>query len=313
MNLDTNEQKNGIISALSAYILWGVLPLYWKLMESIPPGEVLAHRIIWSLGLLAIILFSTRKLSSFYQEFHRLLVQPKSLMILLLTSIVISINWFIYIWAVNNDHIIETSLGYYINPLVNVLLGILFLKEKLSFWQMVSVFLAFIGVLILTVQFGSIPWPSLILAITFGIYGLLKKVTNLGSISGLTAETLLIMPIAAIYITYIQLNGHSSFGFESISASVLLIGGGVATAIPLLLFATGAKKIPLWMIGFLQYIAPTITLFIGVFLYHEPFTKVHLITFMFIWSALIIFTLSKTKFMVGLEPKFLHKNKSFGS
>lgn len=193
-------------------------------------------------------------------------------------SIFISINWFIYIWAVNNNRVIETSLGYYINPLFSVLLGIIILKKKLSFWQAISVALAMIGVLYMTMNFGSVPWVALLLAVSFGFYGLCKKVADISPITSITIETFLMTPIALLYILYLDF--HSTGSFNGISTtSGFLLGSGMITAIPLLLFAYSANKLSLITLGFVQYLSPTIALLLGVFLYHESFTGVHVISF----------------------------------
>lgn len=309
----SKEQALGMLFAVGAYILWGILPIYWKLLEQVPAEEVLAHRIIWSFLFLLIILLLIGKFNDFLIELKTVSTQPKKLIGVVFTTIFISLNWFVYIWAVNNEQIIQTSIGYYINPLVSVLLGILVLKEKLSFWQVVALVLAAAGVLNITFHFGSIPWVSLILALSFGFYGLLKKMANLGAITGLTIETLFITPIAMLYLLYIgvSIEHVHSFHLENIEIIVLLICSGIFTALPLLLFASGTRRISLTLIGFFQYIAPTMTLIIGVWLYNEPFTEVHLHSFMFIWTGLLIFSLAKTKLFIRLQPKLKAKNKSF--
>lgn len=298
-----SEQSLGIASAAGAYVLWGILPVYWKLVHDVPSEQVLAHRIVWSFVFMVFVLLATRKLGGFWGELCEIFSQPKKLIGITMASALISLNWFTYIWAVNNEHMIEASLGYYINPLVSVLLGIVVLKEKLSFWQIISFLLATLGVLNITLHFGAFPWIAITLAVSFGLYGLLKKTVNLGAMSGLTIETLMISPFALLFISYTQQNGHGAFSLSSPLTTGLLIGSGVITAIPLILFASGAKRIPLSMMGFLQYIAPTLTLIFGVFLYQEHFTKLHLTSFVFIWTALIVFSLAKTRFFVKMEPK----------
>ncbi|WLD93904.1 EamA family transporter RarD [Alkalihalobacillus sp. AL-G] len=304
------EQVIGVAATAGAYILWGFLPLYWKLVDHVPSGEVLAHRIIWSFAFMLFILFLMRRLKKFVRELKELASNRKKLFGIIFASLFISLNWFSYIWAVNNDHVVEASLGYYINPLISVLLGIIVLKERLSFWQLVSFLLALAGVLNLTLHFGSFPWVAFSLALSFGFYGLLKKLVALGALTGLTIETMLITPVALIYIGMIGGNGTSAFQFGDMSTALLLFGAGVVTAIPLLLFATGANRISLSMIGFLQYIAPTIMLFLGIFLYDEPFSQVHLISFIFIWTALAIFSFANTKLLARFEPR-LSKAKSY--
>lgn len=299
----SKELAIGTWFGIAAYMIWGFLPLYWKLVDHVPATEVLAHRIFWSLIFMLIILMIANKWKVFKSEFSLIVKQKRVLGGILLASILISINWFTYIFAVTQEQIVEASLGYYINPLISVLLGMIVLKERLSVWQLISFILAAIGVIILTVSVGSLPWLALILATSFGLYGLVKKVANLGALTGLTIETLLVAPIALIYVFYLQMVGLSSFTLSDISTSGLLIMAGVATALPLLLFAASARRVPLSLIGFLQYIAPTISLLIGIFIYHEPFSKVHFISFAFIWIALAIFTLSRTKWMREIEER----------
>ncbi|SFG66054.1 chloramphenicol-sensitive protein RarD [Desulfotomaculum arcticum] len=312
MNTDrTNPQAVGVASAAGAYTLWGILPVYWKLIQQVPSQQILAHRFIWSfVFLLAIILF-TRKTRIFLSEVHDIVHKPKELICVMLASILISVNWFTYIWAVNHNHVLETSLGYYINPLVSVMLGIIILKEKLSFWEAVSFLLAIIGVLNMTFHYGAFPWVALTLAFSFGFYGLFKKMIDIGAITGITLETLFITPIALTFVFYVQINGTGAFSFNTPIVAALLMGAGVVTAVPLILFANGAKRLPLSIVGFLQYIAPTITLFLGIFLYHEPFTSSRLTSFIFIWTALAIFSLSKTKWFSHVEPAFWKKKDSF--
>lgn len=303
----SNETMIGIASAAGAYVLWGILPIYWKLVQSVPSHEVLAHRVVWSFVFMIFVLVAAGKLRAFFGEFREIIAKPKKLFGVIMASSLISVNWFTYIWAVNSNRVIETSLGYYINPLVSVLLGIIVLKEKLSFWQMVSFFLALIGVLNMALQFGAVPWVALLLAVSFGLYGLFKKMVNLGAITGITTETLIIFPFALLYLTYIHNNGSGAFGFNTPEISGLLIGAGIVTAVPLILFTKGANRLPLTIIGFLQYIAPTIALMLGIFLFREPFTNVHLISFTFIWAALTIFSLAKTRSFVQLESKLFKK------
>lgn len=306
MKLDrSNRQAAGIAFATGAYVLWGFLPVYWKLVHWVPSLEVLAHRVIWSLVFLAFLLFISRKIKAFISEMSVIARNPKKLISLILASFFISVNWLTYIWAVTNNHIVETSLGYYINPLVSVLLGIIVLKEKPSFWQSGSFILAGIGVLNMTLNYGTFPWIALVLAFSFGLYGLLKKMLNLGAVAGITSETLLISPFLLIYLINIHKSGSGVFGFDSPAVSVYLIGSGIVTAVPLLLFSAGAVRLPLSAIGLLQYIAPTIALVLGVLLYHEPFTSVHLVSFILIWAALTLYSLSNTKYFIMFESVFL--------
>ncbi|MGB8000777.1 MAG: EamA family transporter RarD [Anaerobacillus sp.] len=307
------EQTIGIASGAGAYFLWGILPLYWKLLAGVPSEEVLAHRIIWSFVFMIVILLVLGKLSSFQKELLAIFKQPKKLTAIAFASLFITINWYAFIWAVNHDHVIQTSLGYYINPLISVLLGILFLKERLSFWQLISFALAAIGVLNLVFRFGEIPWVSLILAMSFGLYGLLKKTARLNALTGLTIETLLITPFALIYLMSVRSTLSDALYMNNVSTLSLLLGAGIVTAIPLLLFASGANRISLSMIGFLQYIAPTLMLIQGVFLYGESFTSAHMVSFALIWAALVIFTLARTKLFRRIEPRFFQNKHSLES
>lgn len=297
MHDESKELLKGTWYGASAYMLWGILPIYWKLVNHVPSDEILAHRIIWSLLFMIIILISLNKWKGFITDCKVIFRNKKTILGVSLASLFISINWFTYIWAVNNNQIVETSLGYYINPLISVLLGIIVLKEKLSSLQAFSVILAAIGVLYLTINYGSFPWIAITLALSFGFYGLAKKLVNIGALTGLTIETLMITPVALLYLTFIHSDGGGSFELVNSSTTLLLMGAGAVTAIPLLLFASGARRIPLSLIGFLQYIAPTLQLLLGVFLYHEPFTDVHVVSFTFIWIALITFTVSRTKWV----------------
>ncbi len=296
-----NDQMIGIISAISAYFLWGVLPVYWKLIHDVPATEVLAHRIIWSLVFMLIVLVVTKGMGSFIAECRQILASRKQIVGVIMTAILISVNWCTYIWAVSENRIVEASLGYYINPLVSVVLGMIVLKEKLSSWQMLSFGLATIGVAIMALNFGGIPWVSLVLAISFGVYGLFKKMVKIGAITGITVETAISSPIALLYVSYLQVQGIGAFQFNSVS--LLLMGAGIVTAIPLVLFAKGASRLPLSMLGFIQYMSPTISLLIGVFIYHEPFTSVHCLAFAFIWLALIVFSLSKTSLFLTVKTQ----------
>lgn len=301
MNQTTGDKELGlgIVCAGLSYILWGFLPLFWKLVDEVSAGEILAHRIVWSLVFMLVILLFLRKLPSFTLELKALLVTRKRFIGIALASIFISINWGLYIWAVNADRIIEASLGYYINPLVSVLLAVIVLKEKLSSLQTFSIILAGVGVLVLTINFGTFPWVAIVLAVSFAFYGLIKKMVQLGALIGLAIETLLITPFALLFLTYVHGSNGGAFGGTS-SLTILLMFAGVVTAVPLLLFASGAKRIPLSMVGLLQYIAPTIKLILGVFLFNEPFTAVHLVAFSCIWLALVIYTWTLTK---GLRVK----------
>ncbi|SEM38408.1 chloramphenicol-sensitive protein RarD [Mesobacillus persicus] len=302
------EQQNGILYAAGAYILWGFLPIYWKLLDHVGAEEILANRVIWSFLFMLVLLGLTKKWSLFVGTLKGFAKNKKQLLALVIASVLISINWFVYIWAVNSEQMVETSLGYYINPLVSVLLGIVFFKEKLSRAQIFSFLLAAIGVVIMTMSYGKFPWIAITLALSFGLYGMAKKMIKIESSVGLALETMVVTPIAMIYMILFFESSHSLLigGWET---GLLLIGSGVATAVPLLFFARGAQKIPLSMLGFLQYIAPTIMLILGIFIYEENFSMSQLLAFTFIWAALTIYSVSRTKLVSSIELKW-RKEKS---
>ncbi len=277
--------NKGIWNGLAAYVMWGFFPIYWKLLHEVPALEVIGHRIGWSFLLLIFVILLTKQ----WKGFRSVALVPKVIGIYALAGILLSINWLIYVWGVNSGFIVETSLGYFINPLISVLLGVLLLRERLRAMQWVAVGLAAAGVIYLTVTYGRPPWIALSLAFSFGIYGLVKKLAPLGSLYGLTLETALVFPIALIYLMFVQFTGTSAFLHQGALTDILLIGTGAVTSIPLLMFASAAREIPLTMIGILQYIAPTLQFLIGVFLYHEPFDQSRLLGFSLVWLALIIF------------------------
>ncbi|NBJ69751.1 MULTISPECIES: EamA family transporter RarD [Clostridia] len=289
--MNVTQDKSGIIHTLGAYALWGVLPIYWKLLDHVSPEETLAHRIIWSAIFMVAIVLIVGKWNLFVDEWKVLLKNKWKFSGIFLATLVISLNWLTFIWAVHNNHVIQASLGYYINPLISILLGILVLKESFTFRQTLSFLMAAFGVLYLTISYGVFPWISLLLATTFGLYGLLKKKIDIGPMIGLTIETMLVSPVALIYLLSISQNAFQWSALFS-TTNVLLMGAGVVTAIPLLLFASGARRISLSMVGFLQYLAPTLMLLIGVLLYNETFTTAHLVAFLFIWAALINYMLA---------------------
>lgn len=276
-----------MLYAAAAYAMWGVFPLYFKSLQEIPPLEILLHRMAWSLVFVLVVLAARRQ----WAWLRDALRQPKVLAGFAASALLLSANWFIYIWAVNNGNVVESSLGYFINPLVNVLLGSLVLRERLRVVQWAAVALAACGVAWLTWRGGSLPWIALALAASFGLYGLMRKIAPLGALEGLTLETLLLFPLAFGYLAVLALHGQNSFITASASTQWLLAAAGPITAIPLLLFAAGARRIPLSVLGLLQYIGPTLQLLLGVWLYHEPFDTMRMIGFMLIWSALAVFSL----------------------
>ncbi|ERI04397.1 EamA family transporter RarD [Aneurinibacillus aneurinilyticus] len=280
----------GVGYSIIAYIAWGLLPLYWKYLDRVSAFEILAHRIFWSFLFVAFLLMLYRR----WEPFKKALLNRKIALAAFLSSVLISANWFIYIWGVNNGHVIEASLGYYINPLLSVALGVVVLKERLSRWQTMALMIASIGVIILTVQYGKIPWISFALAITFGFYGLAKKKAQTEALVGLALETVFMAPLALGYIVFTEASGVGVIGLVSLPEMALLIGTGVVTALPLLWFAKGARSVPLSTMGFIQYMAPTISLILGIFVFKEVFTSTHMISFAFIWCALLLYSLSYT-------------------
>lgn len=293
--MEQREIKQGIIFAGFSYVLWGLLPIYWKLLGEVSSGEIMANRVVWSFVFMAAIVFLTGKWGALRSTVKNLASNKKQALALVLASLLISCNWFIYIWAVNSGRMIEASLGYYINPLVSVLLGMIVFKERHGKLQFLSFGLALTGVVILTISYGQFPWASMLLAFSFGFYGLVKKLISVDSSIGLTLETLVAAPAALVYMIMLLFKNTSSFLHVSLSTDLLLIGAGAATAIPLLYFAKGAQKIPLSTLGFLQYIAPTLTLLLGIFVYGETFSPAHFVSFAFIWSALTVYSISKMK------------------
>lgn len=277
--------NKGILYALGAYGLWGLLPVYWKWLQHVPAPELLSHRILWSCVALLAVIFLMRR----WPAFRAAAFQPRVLKVYFFAAVLIGLNWLTYVWAVNAGYIIETSLGYFINPLLSVLMGVIFLRERLRAWQWAACGLAAAGVLYLTVAYGSLPWIALTLAGTFGVYGLVKKLAPLGSLEGLTLETALLLLPALGYLLLVEGQGQAAFLHTSPLSDILLIGAGLATTIPLLLFASGVQRIPLTVIGLLQYIAPTIQFLLGVFVYGEPFPLERLLGFVIVWAALLLF------------------------
>jgi chloramphenicol-sensitive protein RarD len=277
--------NKGVFYALGAYLLWGLLPIYWKLLGHVPVFQVLSHRVIWSFIFLGLTIFFTGQ----WPKFHQAIQHPRVIGIYSLTAISVGLNWFIYVWAVHAGFIIETSLGYFINPLINVLMGVLFLKERLRTGQWAAIAIAASGVIYLTFALGSLPWISLSLAITWAIYALLKKLAPLRSLYGLTLETAVLILPAFIYLSWCETQGTEQFLQHSLSSDLLLIATGLATSSPLLLFASAVSRIPLSLVGILQYIAPTIQFLIGLLIFHEPFSLSRLVGFILIWIALIVY------------------------
>lgn len=293
------EEKKGILYVAFAYLIWGILPIYWHHLKNVPSEQILAHRVVWAFVFMFLLLRFTGNMGLFFKQTKELWAKPKQFFLLVTAAFLVSGNWGIYIWAVNHGHLVETSLGYYINPLVSVLLGVIILKEKLTKPQIISFSLALIGVIIMTINFGKLPYVAFALAFSFGFYGLVKKMIVIDPAVSLALETFVVSPFVIIYLLFFSTN--VGFG-NDLSDTVMLVLSGCVTAIPLLYFGKGAIRIPLSTVGFLQYIAPTGMLLLGVLVYHEKFELIQFFAFTFIWVSLGVFTASKTKWY---ERKFV--------
>jgi chloramphenicol-sensitive protein RarD len=277
-----SEKSLGLIFGLSAYLLWGLFPLYWPLLKPASAYEIVAHRAIWTLIFCLVVLAFHKKLRQTISQLRN----PKIFFSLLATSALISVNWIVYIWATNSGHVVEASLGYYINPLVIIAFGVLLLKEKMRIGQWVAVGIATLGVAILTIDYGRLPWIALALAISWGSYGVIKKVLDLGALEGLTIETMLSFIPYLVFLLILENNGTGQFGHD-LGLSLLLLSAGAITAIPLLLFNGSTTRLPYTVIGLLQYITPTIQFSIGVWIRHEEMPTARWAGFAIIWCALI--------------------------
>ncbi len=287
--------KAGVLYGLGAYLLWGVLPVYWKLLQHVEAMEILASRFLWSAVFVFFLLAVTGKLHVFVQETKAIFSTGKTAVCMVLAAIMISFNWGIFIWAVEAGRIVETSMGYYINPLMNVLFGVVFLRERLDKLQSAAVVCAAVGIGVIIVKNGSLPWVSITLPLTFALYALLKKIIVAQPLTSIMIETLLISPLAAGFLYYLNQHGGNVYSTCDTATFLLLAGAGVATATPMLLFTACARKLPLKLVGFLQYIAPSITLLLGVFVYGEPFTSTIATAFSCIWLGLALFIWSQVK------------------
>jgi chloramphenicol-sensitive protein RarD len=279
--------RNGFLYTLGAYTAWGLFPLYWKMLYKVDTVQLIGHRIGWSFVILMFFIILSRQFGAFKESIQ----SKKVLAIYSVAAILIGVNWLVYIWAVNADFIVETSLGYFINPLLSVLMGVVFLRERLRPFQWVPVGLATLGVIYLAISYGRLPWIGLTLAITFGTYGLVKKISPLGSLFGLTIETGILFLPAVVYLVYADISGSGVFLRHEPLTSMLLVGAGVVTTIPLLMFASAAQVIPLSMIGIMQYIAPTLQFLIGILVYKESFSITQLVGFGIVWLGLLVFIL----------------------
>ncbi len=283
-----DRTTSGTVTTISAFLMWGFFPIYWKTLRHVPSTQIIAHRVIWSLAFVVILLFIQGR----WRETKILVPFYPNTLIFIVTAFILGSNWLTYIWAINSDQLVESSLGYFINPLVNVFLGMVFLRERLYRWQVLSLILALMGVLFLVFQYGRIPWIALVLAFTFGTYGLLRKTSRAGSMVGLFFDTSLLSPIFFAYLIILHAHGSGAFLCIDRRTDILLMGSGIVTAVPLLLFVHGARRITYSAVGFFQYITPTAQLLIGVFLYEEPFTSTHAISFGLVWVAIAIYSYS---------------------
>ncbi len=281
----------GVVQAGLAFLVWGLSPVYWKAMQQVPALEIITHRVVWSCVLLLALLLVQRR----WHEFTAAMRNRRTVATLLLTTVLLTVNWLLYIWAVNNGHLLQASLGYYINPLVNVVLGMLVLKERLSRAQTVAVLLALAGVVLRTLSLGAFPWIALTLAFSFGFYGLIRKVAPVGSLAGLAVETLLLTGPGIVYLIGLELNGSGAFLHAGRRLDLLLVGTSVVTAVPLLLFNLGARRIKLATLGLMQYIAPSGMFLSALLLFDEPFTRAQLGTFLMIWTALAVYSVDSLR------------------
>jgi chloramphenicol-sensitive protein RarD len=278
--------RRGMVWATAAFLWWGLSPVYWKALAGVAAEQLLAHRVLWSLALLVVLLTLRRS----WRAVGAAVTRPRTLGTLLLTTGLIAVNWYTYIWAMAADRVLEASLGYYVNPLVNVLLGVVFLRERLRRAQTVAVALAAVGVAALTAEVGRVPWVSLLLALTFGFYGLLRKTVAAGPLVGLAVETALLAPVALVWLARLHAAGGGALGAGPGRVDLLIVASGVITVAPLVWFTRGARLLPLSTLGLLQYLAPTLQFLLAVAVYREPFSALHLAAFALIWAGLALFT-----------------------
>lgn len=281
-----NQTQQGYWSAVGCYTIWGVMPIYMRLLKTVPATQIVTHRIVWSCIILLALLHFKKSLKHLFQK-----ISWKLVGVYTLSALCVATNWLLYVYGTNHGQVTEVSLGYFINPLINVLLGVLVLRERLRAWQMVAVLLASVGVAYLGITYGSFPWIALGLGFSFGFYGLIRKMAPLGASQGLTLETLMLLPIALLYLSYLTVNDQNAFGQQGLHIDLLLIGAGLITTVPLLMFNHAAQRISLTLMGVFQYIGPTLQFLVGVFIYDEPVSHAVLTGFMFVWSGLVVFAL----------------------
>jgi len=285
---DDAESRIGLISALTAFLFWGLAPIYFKWLGHVRADEIIAHRILWSVVFLGLVLLLRHR----SRLFERLRVSRRVLVTLAVSSVLILSNWLIFVHAVNSDRVLSTSLGYFINPLVSVLLGMLVFRERLSGLQVIAVCIAAAGTLYMAIRVGVIPWMAFGLAFSFGLYSVARKLTDVGPMVGLFWETLLAVPLALGWLIWLRTTGVMVFDPVEVPSALLLVGTGLVTVFPLLLFAAAVRRLPLSTMGLLQYLAPSMTFILAVFVYNEPFTRDHAITFGCIWLALVLYSFS---------------------
>jgi len=283
---EKSQSVSGVLFLGTAFLIWGIAPVYWKQLSHVPALEIILHRVVWSFCLMIPVMTGYR----LWPEYKRVVRCRKTMAVLCGTTVILAVNWFIFIWAINHNQVLQTSLGYYINPLVNILLGMVFLKEKLNRRQSLAVFLAAAGVLILTLHYGHFPWIALALAFSFGSYGLIRKIVPVSAIAGLFVEMSLLSLPAGCYMVYLYMHGAGAFLQTGVWTDLLCMGASLVTALPLIFFTTGARLVHLKTVGFMQYIAPSCTFLLAVFVYREPLSPIALLTFILIWSALAIYS-----------------------
>lgn len=288
MTANTDSSRQGVLYGLIAYTTWGSFPVFFKMLHGALPLEIVSHRIFWSVVFLLTLLGLRKQLGSILQP----LKDRATLLTLCGSTLLIATNWLVFIFAIQRGEVLQSSLGYFITPLLSVLLGFLFFRERLNRWQQVSVLLAFLGVVILTVNLGRVPWIALVLACSFGLYGLLRKLAKVDAMVGLTVETLLLAPAALGYLIYLGSLQQGNFLVGSLRLDLLLPLSGVVTAVPLLLFVGAARRLQLTTLGFLQYITPSLHFLLAIGLYHEPFAQGQFVSFLFIWAGLAVFSVN---------------------
>ena len=295
---ENRHERTALAAGIAAFAFWGVIPVYWKLLASVPAAEILAHRLVWTTSFLICLLAWQRR----WPEVVGNVRSRRAISYCIGSGIAVSLNWLTFIWAVNIGRVLETSLGYFMTPLVNVLFGAVFLRERLTRWQFASVLLAAAAVLNRTFGYGRFPWIAIVLCVTWGVYGLLRKLSGTAAIPGLFLETIILTPVAIGYLLLVHSRGAGVAGLNDGTITLLLISTGIVTGLPLVSFGHAARHLRLTTIGFLQYLAPSGTFFLGVFLYREPFTTAHLITFGLIWLALAIFTWEMVRLWRAARP-----------